>query len=265
MKRYKFSFYNPDSPIDPIGSFLDQFPIEDFPLEENIPIDSSSLPSEFEKEFQSIDPFKGPQAPIKSHWETSGTFSLSPTNSRHPKGHLGVDLRAPGGTSIYPFAPGIVTYVGTDNKGGYVVKIDHEKGFKTYYAHCGTIMVKKGDKVDCNTPIATVGDSGNAKGTSPHLHFQVSQNGSVQDPAQYFTVPKYTDLRKGELSWMSQDARNKAYAFNIDKHNATKPIAPVSPIDMNKPIDMAMAKTTDPVKSILNANFINRLAKKYGS
>ena len=109
MKRYKFSFYNPDSPIDPIGSFLDQFPIEDFPLEENIPIDSSSLPSEFEKEFQSIDPFKGPQAPIKSHWETSGTFSLSPTNSRHPKGHLGVDLRAPGGTSIYPFAP-LITF-----------------------------------------------------------------------------------------------------------------------------------------------------------
>jgi murein DD-endopeptidase MepM/ murein hydrolase activator NlpD len=245
MKKYKLLSFSNSIYSDSIGRTIDRDPIEEIVLDENIPIDSSSLSSDFEKKLQSMDSLRGPQAPIKSDWKVSGTFSLTPTDPRHPKGHLGVDMRAPGGTLIYPFAPGIVTYVGTDNKGGYVVKIDHENGFKTYYAHCGTIIAKEGDKVDYNTSIATVGDSGNAKGTFPHLHFQVSKNGVVQDPAIYFNVPKYTDPVKNESAWMSEDAKKEADAFDITKHTASK--------------------TTDTAKSILNANFINRLAKKYGS
>lgn len=158
------------------------------------------------------------QAPIKDSWYSSGGFSLTPTNIRHPQGHMGVDLRAPGGTLIYPMLPGVVTNITPNTKGGYVVNVDHKHGLKTYYAHCGTIKVQVGDVVDYNTPIATVGDSGNAKGTWPHLHFQVSKNGIIEDPAKYFNVPKYTEPTKLDKKWLSTESQEEASNFNIQKH-----------------------------------------------
>ena len=158
------------------------------------------------------------QSPIKDTWYSSGGFSLTPTDARHLDGHKGVDMRAPAGTSIYPMAPGVVTKVGTDPKGGNVVVIHHANGLKTYYAHCSTIKVHKGDKVDNNTIIATVGDTGSAKGTFPHLHFQVWQNNQIQDPANYFSVPKYTNLNKTEKFWLSDQAKQEAKTFDITQH-----------------------------------------------
>lgn len=168
---------------------------------------------------------KGFQAPIKSDYKCSGKFSLSPTDPRHPKGHLGVDLRAPGGTLIYPFLPGIVTNISPNEKGGLVVNIDHKDGFKTYYAHCGTIKVQVGDIVDYNTPIATVGNSGNAKSTWPHLHFQVSKDGAIQDPEKYIFVPPYEDTSKDEKMWLSSNDLKEAQNFNIKEHASSKKIA----------------------------------------
>jgi murein DD-endopeptidase MepM/ murein hydrolase activator NlpD len=163
---------------------------------------------------------RGYQAPIKSNFYSSGNFSVTPTDPRHTKGHMGVDLRAPGGTLIYPFLPGIVTNITPNSKGGYVVNIDHQDGFKTYYAHCGTIKTNVGDIVGYDDPIATVGDSGNAKGTWPHLHFQVSKNGVTEDPSKYFNVPKFTNPDKNEQMWLSPSAIQEASNFNINNNLA---------------------------------------------
>lgn len=106
------------------------------------------------------------QAPIRGSWKNSGDFSPGrATNPRHPQGHQGVDMRASGGTSVYPMAPGIVTSVGTDPKGGNIVLIQHDNGIKTYSAHLGTVNVHKGDKVGMDTVIGTVGNTGNANVT----------------------------------------------------------------------------------------------------
>lgn len=166
----------------------------------------------------------GYQAPLRGTWYNSGSFDssgkLRPNGRR---GHAGVDLRAPAGTSIYPMAPGVVTNVGTDPLGGNVVNIQHANGVRTYYAHCSVIKVHKGDKVDYDTVIANVGNTGNASTTYPHCHFQVWKDNQLQDPARYFSVPKYTNLsaeekKKGE--WLSQQAKQEAQAFNIQDHIA---------------------------------------------
>lgn len=170
----------------------------------------------------SLDVSQGFQAPIKGSWKVSGTFSLSPTDPRHPKGHMGVDMRASAGTPIYPLAPGIVTNIGSSPVGGLTVNIDHDNGVKSYYAHCSTIKVQKGDKVGYNTQIATVGDTGNAKGTFPHLHFQVSKDGQTQNPNQYFSVPAYTNLGKEEKFWLSEEAKQEAKNFDLKKHISLK-------------------------------------------
>lgn len=143
------------------------------------------------------------QAPIKGEWFNSGDYSPDrPTDAKHPKGHKGIDMRAPGGTPVYPMASGKVTNVGTDPMGGNIVNVDHGNGIRTYYAHLGTITTRKGDIVSNNTQIGTVGESGNARGTVPHCHFQVWVNGQITNPSKFFSVPTYTRISKTEQRWL---------------------------------------------------------------
>jgi murein DD-endopeptidase MepM/ murein hydrolase activator NlpD len=168
--------------------------------------------------------FSGFQAPIKGAYYNSGAFSPGvATDARHAGGHQGVDLRASGGTPIYPIAPGIVTAVGTDPKGGNVINITHPQGVTAYYAHLGTIKVNKGDKVGMNTPIATVGSSGNAKNTFPHLHIQVWKDKQLMNPGQFFTVPAYSAVDPSkEKVWLSEQAKNEAQNFDMKAHKEQK-------------------------------------------
>jgi murein DD-endopeptidase MepM/ murein hydrolase activator NlpD len=155
------------------------------------------------KDYRNTFEFTGGfQSPIKSSWRTSGIFDPVSIRPNGKKGHFGVDMRAPEGTSIYPFLPGIVTNVGTDPSGGNVINIQHGNGFRTYYAHLSGFNVNKGDKVDNNTVIGSVGNSGNAMHTFPHLHFQVWKNNQIQNPANFFTVPSYTDVSADERRQM---------------------------------------------------------------
>lgn len=185
---------------------------------DDIVIPISTTPVDIKK-MDTIDvASRGFQPPIKGDWKVSGIFSLSPLSPRHSTGHLGVDMRASAGTPIYPMMPGVVTDIGSSSVGGLTVNIDHKNGIKTYYAHCSTIKVQKGDIVGYDTQIATVGDTGNAKGTFPHLHFQVSKNGQIQNPNQFFNIPSYTDLGQEEKFWLSEQAKEEAKKFDLKKH-----------------------------------------------
>lgn len=171
----------------------------------------------------------GYQAPLKGSWNSSGGFDASGAlrpNGR--RGHSGVDMRAPAGTPIYPLAPGVVTSVGTDPIGGNVVNVQHDNGVRSYYAHLSTAKVQKGDKVDHNTVLGAVGNTGNASNTFPHLHFQVWKDNQLQDPANFFSVPKYTNLSPQEKEkgpWLSEDAKQEAEAFNMKSHVQQKRMA----------------------------------------
>lgn len=173
------------------------------------------------------------QAPVRGSWKSSGGFSMSATDARHPKGHMGVDLRAPGGTTLYPMADGVVTNVGTDPKGGNIVNVQHANGIRTYYAHLGTISVHKGDKVTKDTALGTIGDSGNAAGTHPHCHFQVWKDNQIQNPAQFFNVPAYQNATPDEKKW-APGAEAIAKNWSLRDHQSKAPrtaVASISEID----------------------------------
>lgn len=185
--------------VEELSSFFPEF--ENESLFEGI----SSVPdvelSETQEDFLERKSKSGYQSPIKVSWTNLGDFSPNAaTDKRHPTGHQGVDMQAPQGTSIYPLAPGIITRVDNTPKSGNCVNIEHDDGVTTFYAHCSSIKVKKGEKVDYDTVIATVGNTGNAKGTSPHLHFQVWVNGQITNPGNFFTVPKYQANKKASFS-----------------------------------------------------------------
>lgn len=65
---------------------------------------------------------------------------------------------------------------------GNGVRIDHGEGWQTQYCHLrqGSVRVKKGQQVDAGANLGEVGYSGDA--TFPHVHFQVTKDGTVVDP-----------------------------------------------------------------------------------
>jgi murein DD-endopeptidase MepM/ murein hydrolase activator NlpD len=78
---------------------------------------------------------------------------------------------------------GIVSKVGENNLGGNVVVIVGPGGAGHYYAHLqefGDIAVN--DWVEVGDIIGYVGDSGNAKGTPPHVHYGIYIQGRAVNP-----------------------------------------------------------------------------------
>ena len=87
--------------------------------------------------------------------------------------HKGVDIFAPKGTQVQAATSGIVLYAGTIKLGGNVVFVLGPKWRLHYYAHLNTIQAKSLSWVSRGQGIGTVGDSGNAAGKPPHLHYAI--------------------------------------------------------------------------------------------
>lgn len=94
------------------------------------------------------------------------------------RSHEGVDVFAPRGTPVVAVAEGIVSRVDTTPIGGRIVWVrDHRRRQSHYYAHLDQPHVVPGMRVRMGDPIGTVGNTGNARTTPPHLHFGVYQRG----------------------------------------------------------------------------------------
>ncbi|AZI43258.1 M23 family metallopeptidase [Deinococcus psychrotolerans] len=97
--------------------------------------------------------------------------------------HEGVDIFAPRGTEIVATTEGMVLNVGPDRLGGRTVMILGPSGARHYYAHLERYPnLKRGDWVKAGAVVGYVGDSGNAKGTPPHLHYGIYQSGGAINP-----------------------------------------------------------------------------------
>jgi murein DD-endopeptidase MepM/ murein hydrolase activator NlpD len=99
------------------------------------------------------------------------------------KFHNGVDIRAKTGTWVGAAAEGTVIHAGWINGYGKTIKIKHENGYVTMYAHLSEIHVKNGQKVAAGKLIGKSGSTGHS--TGPHLHFSIFRNGKVMNPLDY--------------------------------------------------------------------------------
>ena len=104
-----------------------------------------------------------------------------------PDNHGGLDVGANKGTPIYSCGDGVVEWVGWNGGYGKLVKVRHSDGTVSYYGHCNSYTVSKGQRVRAGQQIATVNSTGNSTGN--HLHFEVRRNGSAVDPRRYFNFP----------------------------------------------------------------------------
>lgn len=102
-------------------------------------------------------------------------YSLRATNASHPTGHLGVDIFGPRGAPIVSPVTGVVASINRNaSVGGNTVTIRRGNYF-FYHAHLDSIEtgLQVGSAVSAGKMLGTLGNSGSARGTEPHLHFSM--------------------------------------------------------------------------------------------
>ena len=141
-------------------------------------------------------------------------------DARGQGAHEGNDLMAPRRALALAAEAGRVKFWTTSSRAGCMLYLEGASGTEYLYVHLNNDLtdgndnqgkcvpgvayargLASGDKVAAGEPIAFVGDSGDANGISPHLHFEVHPNGGAAvSPYPYlkrairllFTAPRGT-------------------------------------------------------------------------
>jgi murein DD-endopeptidase MepM/ murein hydrolase activator NlpD len=98
--------------------------------------------------------------------------------------HSGVDFGLPQGSPIKAAGSGTVTQAGRSGGYGITVRLKHQKGYETLYAHMSRIAsgIKPGTHVNQGQVIGYVGATGQA--TGPHLHYEIRVKGKPVNPME---------------------------------------------------------------------------------
>jgi hypothetical protein len=116
-------------------------------------------------------------------WPTTATW-LSGYDYTPPV-HNGLDFDGDFGSPIYAADSGVIVYSGWSDRGyGYLIVVDHDSGWQTFYAHLmeGTLL-PCGSNVQKGQLIASMASTGNS--TGPHLHFELRLEGYPVNPWDY--------------------------------------------------------------------------------
>lgn len=98
--------------------------------------------------------------------------------------HQGQDITVKTGTPIYAPADGIVKRAYYAGGFGNHIKLNHENGYTTLFAHLSKIKVKHGQKVSRGEIIGLTGNTG--RSTAPHLHYEIHHYGESKNPLDFF-------------------------------------------------------------------------------
>jgi murein DD-endopeptidase MepM/ murein hydrolase activator NlpD len=128
--------------------------------------------------------------PVKGAFRWTSGFG----HRRDPKGagnrmHEGTDMAGAYGLPVYATGDGVVTHAGWDSGYGRLVKIRHEFGIETRYAHLSAIKVRVGDRVSRGDRIGDMGNSGRSTGT--HLHYEIRIGGRAVNPMTFIKAANH--------------------------------------------------------------------------
>lgn len=107
--------------------------------------------------------------------------------SKCRRSHKGVDIFAPAGTNVVAVTSGVISKSAVSVRGGKGLWLQDEEGVSYYYAHLKTRLAKKGDTVFAGQIIGKVGNTGNARYTKSHLHFEIYKKRRAVNPYPILT------------------------------------------------------------------------------
>ena len=133
--------------------------------------------------YASRDPRGQSAGPASFAWPLHGVI-ISEYGLRRGAHHDGLDIKAPSGTIVRAAESGRVIHA-DDSLSGYgnLIIVKHAGRLSSVYAHNRKMLVVVGQFVEKGDAIAEVGDTGNA--STPHLHFEIRNDGSPRDPLDY--------------------------------------------------------------------------------
>lgn len=97
--------------------------------------------------------------------------------------HKGVDIACVSGTPVAAADDGICITAEYRSDYGNLIIIDHQNGYKTYYAHLNSINTNVNDVIEKGQIIGETGNTGIS--TGPHIHFEVRKNDVPCNPSEF--------------------------------------------------------------------------------
>ena len=166
----------------PMGYMLEQ--------EKNIDNEAKAKKADLENILSAIENENYRREVTPSQWPTAGGEITSYFGGRpNPFGgyegvwHSGIDIGNYYGAPVYAAASGYVQQSGWYGGYGRYIRISHDFGLQTAYAHMSSLAVSAGAYVKKGQVIGYVGSSGYS--TGPHLHFEVLKYGKQVNPLNY--------------------------------------------------------------------------------
>jgi len=137
--------------------------------------------------------------------------------------HAGVDFRAPTGTSIRAAGSGLITDMKYGEGYGWFIRIQHDRGFETVYAHMSAFAegLTPGRTVMRGDTIGYVGSTGSSTGA--HLHYEVLRNGAYVNPMT-LELPTGRDLSRNASAFNAFKVQRDV----IDKLRGADPVGPAA-------------------------------------
>lgn len=107
------------------------------------------------------------------------------TDTYRPKDkHFAIDIAVQKDTPVKAVADGTVIFTGFTAETGFVIILEHAKGFLSVYKHNASLHKEQGDLVKSGEAIANAGSTG-ALSTGPHLHFELWNDGYPVNPLNF--------------------------------------------------------------------------------
>jgi murein DD-endopeptidase MepM/ murein hydrolase activator NlpD len=156
----------------------------------------SKLKKKFNRTFQKAIHNRNRFASTPSIWPVYGRIRSGYGIRYHPiRGrkifHKGLDIPAWKGAPVKAAAEGIVSYSGWSKGGfGFIVIVAHDYGYRTIYAHCSQVLVRRRQLVKKGQVIAQVGSTGLSTGS--HLHYEIQRWRRAIDPNPYLDLDMFT-------------------------------------------------------------------------
>lgn len=145
------------------------------------------------------------------------------------RSHEGIDIFARKGTPVVAISDGIIVDKGVTPRGGRILWLQSSHyPMQAYYAHLDQWHVRAGQYVRKGQVIGTVGKSGNARTTPPHLHFGLYTEDGAVNPYPYVKhSPKVAvkPIRKKTAASKRTAGKKQAVKKRIAKKQSIKKLA----------------------------------------